>query len=212
MPSPASPQLCTTSPSLVDTTGLTLRWPQEARQPDNWIALLWKAKISPGTWSRNLPQLRRRLHDHERAHVHLGQRLRATHPPLEHPPPLVPEALLVIRHPLAADLPDGARPARRREQVQRDPQEQRPRRVHPEGIRVRRVGKEHIGNELQIAHELTRSGIDIVEGIPADGVSRERIQQKWSADYPDDITRLTLTACAAPRASRRQHARQCRQR
>jgi hypothetical protein len=35
----------------------SLRWPREAGQPDKWIALLWKAKISPGTWSRNDPQI-----------------------------------------------------------------------------------------------------------------------------------------------------------
>ena len=41
---------------LVEREGL-VRWPRFSGQQDKWIALLWKAKISPGTWSRNDPQI-----------------------------------------------------------------------------------------------------------------------------------------------------------
>ena len=40
-------------PTSIASGNSRLRWSREAGQRDRWMALLWKARISPGTWSRS---------------------------------------------------------------------------------------------------------------------------------------------------------------
>ena len=46
------------TPSLVAAIS-HVRWLREAGQPDRWIALPWRAKISPGTWGEMTRRSRR---------------------------------------------------------------------------------------------------------------------------------------------------------
>jgi len=61
---------------------------------------------------------------------------------------------IVRGHSLTQDLADRRRYRWRFKQIKRDAQKQGPRARRPEGVDIRRIGIEHLGNALQVIDAL----------------------------------------------------------